>query len=53
MAGFSSSRHDVDNDKHQYMPSAPVALGTVQEMLGPIYDVMQRHNYGQVWPPPP
>ena len=48
MAGFSVPRHEVDFDKHGYVPEAPVALGTTQEMLGPIYDVMQQHNYGQV-----
>ena len=48
LAGFQPPRHDVDFDKHSYVYQAPVALGTVQEMLGPIYDVMQHHNYGQV-----
>jgi hypothetical protein len=48
MAGFSPPRHEVDFDKHQYVPAAPPALGTVQAMVGPIYDVMQQHNYGQV-----
>ena len=48
MAGFSVPRHEIDHDKHGYVPQAPVALGTTQEMLGPIYDVMQQHNYGQV-----
>ena len=48
MAGYSVPRHEVDLDKHSYVPEAPVALGTTQEMLGPIYDVMQQHNYGQV-----
>ena len=49
MAGFSVPRHEIDHDKHGYVPQVPVALGTTQEMLGPIYDVMQQHNYGQVW----
>ena len=48
MAGFAVPRHEIDHDKHGYVPQAPVALGTTQEMLGPIYDVMQQHNYGQV-----
>ena len=48
MAGFRPPKHDVDNDKHGYVYQPPVALGTVQEMLGPIYDVMQHHNYGQI-----
>merc|ERR1719397_124816 len=48
MAGFSVPRHEIDHDKHGYVPQAPVALGTTQEMLGPIYDVMQQHNYGQI-----
>ena len=48
MAGFSVPRHEIDHDKHGYVPQVPVALGTTQEMLGPIYDVMQQHNYGQV-----
>ena len=48
MAGFSVPRHEIDHDKHGYVPQVLVALGTTQEMLGPIYDVMQQHNYGQV-----
>lgn len=48
MAGFTPPRHDVDYDKHGYTGATPVALGTVEGMLGPVYDVMQQHNYGQV-----
>ena len=48
MAGFRPPRHDVDYDKHGYTGATPVALGTVEGMLGPVYDVMQQHNYAQV-----
>ena len=47
MAGFMPSRHDYDIEKHNYVYEAPKPAD-VSDLLGPIYDVMAHHNYGQI-----
>ena len=47
MAGFMPSRHDYDIEKHHFVYEAP-KQSDVSELLGPIYDVMAHHNYGQI-----
>ena len=47
LAGFSTLKHDVDYDKHSFVYEAP-QKPEVSELLGPIYDVMASHNYGQI-----
>ena len=47
MAGFVPSRHDYDIEKHHFVYEAP-KQNDVSDLLGPIYDVMAQHNYGQI-----
>ena len=47
LAGFMPSRHQYDIEKHNFVYEAPKTQ-EVGELLGPIYDVMTHHNYGQI-----
>ena len=47
MAGFMRPKHDYDIEKHHYVYEAPKP-SDVSDLLGPVYDVMAHHNYGQI-----